>query len=107
MAPTGARATVHYQRGLPPVVNEPSLVRRIESAMSELGGPECTTATHLSMGAEDFARYLEEVPGALLRLGCRAGDGMDLHSAAFLLDEACLEVGVRLGAGMLLRRLAD
>lgn len=105
VAPTGARATVHYQRGLPPVVNDADLVGRIEAALVAAGGPDATSATHLSMGAEDFARYLDEVPGALLRLGCRAGDGMDLHSASFLLDEGCLEVGTRLGASILLELL--
>ncbi|GIU91389.1 MAG: hypothetical protein KatS3mg011_0295 [Acidimicrobiia bacterium] len=95
--PLGARATIHYQRGIPPVVNSPSVVDRIAGVAAEHLGPESVTSAQLSMGAEDFARYLEATPGALVRLGCRdSGPVTDLHSASFRLDEACLEVGIRL-----------
>jgi amidohydrolase len=49
------------------------------------------------MGGEDFAWYLELVPGALARLGVRAA-GMrpfDLHQGTFDIDEAALDIGVR------------
>lgn len=105
VAPTGATATVHYQRGLPPVVNDPELVRSIGSALVAAAGPDAVGPTYVSMGAEDFARYLEEVPGALLRLGCRAGEGMDLHSASFQLDEDCLETGTLFGSLAVLKLL--
>ena len=51
------------------------------------------------MGAEDFARFTEAVPGALLASG-RAPPGreVDLHSSAFQVDEAV--AGDRLVAGV-------
>ena len=53
-------------------------------------------STFVSMGAEDFARYVELAPGTLVRLGCAENDSStDLHSATFRLDEAALEVGVK------------
>ena len=49
------------------------------------------------MGGEDFAWYLDQVPGALARLGVRApgGAAFDLHQGTFDIDEAALDVGVR------------
>ena len=96
IAPFGASGIVHYQRGLPPVVNDPGVTALVSSAASALLGPRAITDTHVSMGAEDFARYVELAPGTLVRLGCAANDSStDLHSATFQLDESSLEVGVR------------
>jgi len=94
--PLGAKAEVHYQRGIPPVVNDPDVLEVLRIATAAALGDHRTRPTHLSMGAEDFARYLEDVPGCLLRLGCQTpGEFTDLHSSGFVLDEACLAVGVR------------
>lgn len=101
--PFGARVIFHYQRGLPPVVNDAGVVDTLERVVSRTLGEDAPASTHLSMGAEDFARYLDDVPGALLRLGCREGDAnSDLHSADFTLDEGALEVGLRVGLAALL-----
>jgi amidohydrolase len=53
--------------------------------------------TEQSMGGEDFAWYLESVPGALARLGVRTPGAapFDLHQGTFDIDERALEVGVR------------
>jgi amidohydrolase len=56
------------------------------------------------MGGEDFAWYLQAVPGALARLGVRSAGGpplSDLHTADFDLDEQALAVGVRFTAAIL------
>jgi metal-dependent amidase/aminoacylase/carboxypeptidase family protein len=49
------------------------------------------------MGGEDFAHYLERIPGCFFFLGCGEvqtnGRGY-LHNAAFNLDENCLPVGM-------------
>lgn len=96
IAPFGASGIVHYQRGLPPVVNHPDVISVLEAATATAMGPRCPTPTHVSMGAEDFARYLDVAPGALLRLGCAESDAStDLHSASFRLDEGALEVGLK------------
>ncbi len=93
--PTGAKAILHYVRGIPPVVNDPRVVDRLAVSMGSVLGPDAITGTATSMGAEDFSRYLDVVPGALVRLGARAGDRpVDLHSASFTIDERALEVGV-------------
>ncbi len=101
--PFGAKAIVHYQRGLPPVINDARVVQRMEHTITDLLGDERVVGTHLSMGAEDYSRYLEEVPGVLMRLGCRSslGPQTDLHAANFMLDEGCLSIGMRVGVAAL------
>ena len=49
------------------------------------------------MGGEDFAWYLDEVPGALARLGVRTPRRapFDLHQGTFDIDEDALDLGVR------------
>ncbi len=103
VAPLGAKVTMHYQRGIPPVLNDARVVQRIESAIAGSLGAESVVPTHVSLGAEDYARYLENAPGALMRLGCRSGSKqVDLHQSDFVLDEACLGFGVEAAAIALL-----
>jgi metal-dependent amidase/aminoacylase/carboxypeptidase family protein len=51
------------------------------------------------MGAEDFAFYLEKVPGALLRLGL-GEDWAPLHSPGFDFNDDALEPGIRALVGL-------
>ena len=56
------------------------------------------------MGSEDFAWFLEDVPGALVRLGVGQNDHpVDVHSPTFDIDEAAIEHGIAVGALSLLR----
>ena len=95
--PTGVTATVDYRRGVPPVVNSPAAVAVQRAAATAALGEDAIVTTEQSMGGEDFAWYLESVPGALARLGVRAAGAapFDLHQGTFDIDEAALEVGVR------------
>jgi amidohydrolase len=103
VAPTGAKVLVHYQRGIPPVINDEQLVDRCRHEIAAVLGPESVVPAPTSMGAEDFARFSEVAPGALLRLGARPpGREVDLHSASFLADEAALETGLLAGLAILL-----
>ena len=103
VAPTGAKAEVDYTRGIPPVVNDPGVVDAARVAVSSTLGSEAVTPTPTSMGAEDFANYLDRVPGALLRLGCSPATGsVDLHSTSFVFDDGAMEVGILAGAATLL-----
>ncbi len=107
VAPTGAKATIHYQRGIPPVVNDAAVVAEVEFAVAEALGTQAVAGTHTSMGAEDFARFLDRAPGALLRLGAALpGRRVDLHSSAFDIDESAIETGVLVGVASLLRLMA-
>ena len=50
-------------------------------AAAALGGPGGRRADAQSMGGEDFAWYLESVPGAMARLGTRVPDSTSLRPA--------------------------
>jgi amidohydrolase len=97
VAPCGVQAETTYTRGVPPVVNAPTAVAVQRAAVRAALGAEGVADTEQSMGGEDFAWYLDEVPGALARLGVRppGGAAFDLHQGTFDIDERALEVGVR------------
>ncbi|MGH3649058.1 MAG: amidohydrolase [Micromonosporaceae bacterium] len=96
IAGTGAEATVEYTRGVPPVVNDRMATATIAgSAAAALGGDRVVESP-VSMGGEDFAWYLEQVPGAMARLGVgRPGEELDLHQGSFDIDERAIGYGVR------------
>ncbi|MCK0174517.1 MULTISPECIES: M20 family metallopeptidase [Mycobacteriaceae] len=96
LAPLGIEYSVQYRQGVPPVVNE-ELSTRIMMHAIEAIGPDALADTRQSGGGEDFSWYLEEVPGAMARLGVWGGRGaqLDLHQPNFDLDERALGVGVR------------
>ncbi len=96
LAPLNVEHTLHYRRGVPPVVNE-ELSTRILSHAIEAVGPDVLADTRQSGGGEDFSWYLEQVPGAMARLGVWSGHGpqLDLHQPNFDLDERALAVGMR------------
>ena len=97
VSPYGARAVVTYQRGVPPVVNEPAATALLGAAVRRALGSSALVATQQSLGGEDFAWYLDHVPGAMARLGVRPPGSerpMDLHQPTFDVDEGALRVGV-------------
>lgn len=53
----------------PPVVNNPELVKSVKEGMGKVIGNENLVEIDKVMGSEDFARYLQIIPGALFRLG--------------------------------------
>ncbi len=101
--PLGAAAKVEYTRGSPPVHNDAGIIDAVGETAAKLLGVNGVTETHQSMGSEDFAWYLERVPGALIRLGTRRGEEqLDLHSATFDIDESSIETGILVGTASLL-----
>jgi amidohydrolase len=96
LAPLGIEHSLQYRRGVPPVVNEERSTQIMTHAI-EAVGPDALADTRQSGGGEDFSWYLEEVPGAMARLGVWSGQGeqLDLHQPTFDLDERALAIGVR------------
>jgi len=96
LGPLGIEHSLQYRRGVPPVVNEERSTQIMTHAI-EAVGPDALADTQQSGGGEDFSWYLEEVPGAMARLGVWGGDGpqFDLHQPNFDLDERALGIGVR------------
>ena len=96
LAPLGIDHSLQYRRGVPPVVNEERCTQIVTHAIEAIG-PEALADTRQSGGGEDFSWYLEDVPGAMARLGVWSGSGpqLDLHQPTFDLDERALGIGVR------------
>ncbi|MEV4414640.1 amidohydrolase [Catellatospora sp. NPDC049609] len=95
---TGAKADVRYTRGVPPVINDRMASAVIAGAAGAALGAERVVEAEISMGGEDFAFYLEHVPGAMIRLGTGipgGAPGMDIHQSAFDIDERAIGYGVR------------
>jgi amidohydrolase len=97
----GVVADLGYQRSVPPAVNEALSTAMIEAAAERVLGSDSITPAPQSLGGEDFAWYLESVPGSLARLGTRrpgSADDFDIHQPMFDVDERSIAVGVRLMA---------
>jgi metal-dependent amidase/aminoacylase/carboxypeptidase family protein len=70
-------------------------------------GREFHVYTPQSLGGEDFAWYLETVPGAMARLGTRTPGGptYDLHQGDLKVDEGATVVGAKVLAAAALEAL--
>ena len=104
LAPYGVGAQVTYVRGVPPVVNEPVATSLLGGAVRSVLGEDGAVSTPQSLGGEDFAWYLEEVPGAMGRLGTRTPGGRtyDLHQGDLHVDERSIAVGAKVLAAAVL-----
>lgn len=93
----GASCEVEYKRGVPAVICDPAVVERIrKAAAEELGSENVVTLETPSMGSEDFARYLELVPGAMFRIGTASEDPatrLPLHNGGIRFDERAVLAG--------------
>lgn len=101
VSPYGVAARLEHARGAPPVVNDPRSVATLRAAADLLLGIQAAVPTSQSMGGEDFAWYLQAVPGVMARLGTRTPDGAtyDLHQGDLVVDERAVGMGARLLAG--------
>ncbi len=91
---------------VPPLVNDETACREIAGAAEDVLGPGAVEAPGLTMGSEDFALFLEQVPrGALVRIGLKepGREAMRLHNDRFDFNDDALPVGAALLARLVLR----
>jgi amidohydrolase len=106
----GVLPEITYQRNVPPTVNEAISTAMFEAAADRVLGPDSITEASQSLGGEDFAWYLDSIPGALARLGTRtpgSNADFDIHQAVFDVDERAIGYGVRLMAATALTAILD
>ena len=91
----GARVHLQYRRGYPVLVNSPAVTEIVVRALTGEFGPAAVVELDRPvMGAEDFARYLERVPGTFLFLGAgSSGRPASLHSPTFQPPDGILATG--------------
>jgi len=93
-----ARVRVEFWQGTPALINSPELVRIARKAAIRVVGAERMAPLHTTnMGGEDFAYYLDHVPGCYVRLGAQVAgrEGFPAHSSRFDFDEEVLAVGAQ------------
>ena len=89
--------TLDAEAAYPPLVNDPAFTRRATEVL-RASFPNVDDDMEPNLGAEDFARYLEKVPGMFMFLGGgnpeRGITAMN-HSDRFDMDEAVLGTGIK------------
>ncbi|MBL9124149.1 MAG: amidohydrolase [Planctomycetaceae bacterium] len=97
-AASGTTIEVEIVEGISAVLNDPGANELVRQAATEvLGAEHVEPIARPSMGSEDFAAYLDHVPGAMYRLGCAsetAGNSA-LHTPTFNVDERALAIGAK------------
>ncbi len=94
----GAQANIKFKSIAPPVYNNPELTNLLSnSAKNFIDEEDVVYLENPSLGAEDFAFFLQDVPGTMFRLGVAGDKGCaPLHSGHFSLDERSLELGIKI-----------
>lgn len=103
----GGKVKLVWRGIAPPVQNDPQLTDLLEGiAVEQLGRDQVLELAQPSLGAEDFAHYLNHLPGCMFRLGVAGLDGYaPLHHGGFNPDEGCMPIAVNLLATALKRWL--
>ncbi|WP_339256331.1 M20 family metallopeptidase [Paenibacillus sp. FSL R5-0749] len=99
----GAETQVKYIMGYPPVVNDEQETARFFREATELFGAERVQASPMLMPAEDFAYYLQKVPGCFMFVGAGNPDKNAIyphHHPMFDFDEDAMQTAVRLFIAM-------
>ena len=92
----GVEARVTLDRGTPPIVNPagPTAMAR-RAAASVVGEQNVVPLGFLNLAGEDFAHYMERMPGCFMRIGAREPGGVMIpaHAPTFYPAEESLFVG--------------
>jgi hippurate hydrolase len=92
----GVEARVSFTMGVPPLVNDAQAAGwAAVAAVAVLGRDAVVPLGTTNMAAEDFAAYLQRMPGCFLRVGARrVGEQViAAHSPQFDVAEECIVVG--------------
>lgn len=94
-----------FFEGTPAVINDANFVDLIEAVGQEmLGAEKIVRLPRPTMGAEDFAVYLDYAPGAMFFLGL--GDVSPVHTPTFDFDDRALPIGVEMFSRIALKFLS-
>lgn len=92
----GVEARVKLPEGTPPLVNPPGPVAHARTAVGNvLGEKALVPLGFLNLAGEDFAFYMEKIPGCFLRIGAREPGGKPIpaHSPGFYPAEDSIFIG--------------
>ena len=99
-AANGCALEFQWCEGYPPTVNDPTAADYVAAvARQTVGADRFFPVARPSMGGEDFAYYLEKVPGCFFLVGVEPPDRdghPPLHSDRFDFTDAAIPVGMRM-----------
>lgn len=88
--------TLRTERGTPALFNRPGITALArDAAVEAVGRARVTRLKTANMGGEDFAYFLEKIPGCYIRFGSQIPglEGHPAHSSRFDIDESALAAG--------------
>lgn len=96
-------------RGYPCLENHKSITDLIKEIAAPMLGEGNVVEVEPTMGAEDFAYFLQKVPGSFYKLGCgnrERGIDYPIHSNRFNIDEGCIKIGLAVHVFTVLKYLS-
>ena len=100
----GASFELNYSLGYPVLTNHPQSTDLARTTIAQMFGRQAIFEIKKPlMGAEDFAYYLEKVPGSFLRLGIKnlKKDAIyPWHHPKFTMDEDAIKIGASILSGV-------
>lgn len=100
-AANGAEVELEISVGYPSVINDTNTTERARSLAKELIGDDHVGEAEISLGAEDFGYYTQEIPGCFYRLGTgntKKGITSGVHTPTFDIDEEAIKMGISMMA---------
>lgn len=96
----GVETKLEYIPDYPPLYNDPEVTEKVATILKNMDDPDIKEVGEYPMlsGSEDFAYYLEKIPGCFFYIGCKP-KGVDHayfnHHPKFDIDEDCLIVAAK------------
>jgi len=94
----GCEYELDYRREYPPLINDGRITDRVKRVAEDILGKEKVIEIEKpTLGGEDFAFFLQKVPGSFFLVGARneeKGITAPHHNPYFNIDEDCLAIGV-------------
>lgn len=107
----GGSAELNIWHGYPTTVNDEEMTAFAKGIIEENIGKDKVLTANRVLGGEDFAYFLQKVPGTILRLGVwdtgKYERPQSLHHPEFDLDEEAMPLGVRLMSQIAARYLIE
>lgn len=103
----GATYAFRYERGYPAVVNHPAETELVRAVASDVVGANQVFEIAPTMGGEDFAYYLQQVPGTFFFTGAGDETFYPHHHPKFDFEEQAMQYAARILIEATFRYLAE
>lgn len=101
-AASGAEGIAEITEGYPATINDTKATEFARDVLFEVYGADAVESIpEPTMGGEDFAYYLEKIPGSFIHLG--VGDRPSLHSSSYDFNDEAIPYGIRAMSALAVR----